>query len=65
LRPRRNSRFEGIDDLMPQDERVSYVMLFCALMLVRNTRATVQQSMEIVPLNGGAKRLAGEITSQD
>lgn len=49
---------------MRQEDRVSYVMLFCALMLVRNARATVDQSMSIVPLNGGAKRLAGEMASQ-
>ena len=49
---------------MQHDDRVSYVMLFCALLLVRNAQATVKQSLEVVPLNGGAKRLAGEIVHQ-
>ena len=49
---------------MRQDDRLSYVMLFCALLMVRNARATVEQSLEIVPLNGAAKRLAGEFVSQ-
>lgn len=48
---------------MRPDDRVSYVMLFCALLMVRNAQATVEQSLEIVPLNGGAKRLAGQITN--
>jgi len=39
-------------------------MLFCALLLVRNSQATVEQSMNLVPLIGGAKRLAGEIAGQ-
>jgi len=49
---------------MRHEDRVSYVMLFCALLMVKNARATVEQSVDIVPLNGGAKRLAGEILNQ-
>jgi len=49
---------------MRHDDRLSYVMLFCALMMVRNSQATVAQSLEVVPLNGSAKRLAGEIANQ-
>jgi hypothetical protein len=36
-------------------------MLFCALMLVRNSRASLEQSVALVPLSGGAKHLVGEI----
>jgi hypothetical protein len=36
-------------------------MLFCALMMVRNSQATVEQSLRVAPLNGAAKRLAGVI----
>ena len=50
--------------LMRHDDRLSYVMLFCALLMVRNSQATVAQSLEVVPLNGPAKRLAGEIANQ-
>jgi hypothetical protein len=49
---------------MRHDDRLSYVMLFCALMMVRNAHATVEQSLEAVPLKGAAKRLAGEMGSQ-
>ena len=46
---------------MRQEERVSYVMLFCALMMMKRSQATLEQSMAIVPLSGGAKHLAGEM----
>jgi len=46
---------------MRPEDRVSYVMLFCALMLVRNSRASLEQSVALVPLSGGAKHLVGEI----
>ena len=49
---------------MKSEDRVSYVMLFCALMLVRNSKATLEESMKIVPLVGSAKVLAGELLSQ-
>ena len=42
-----------------QQEQVSYIMLFCALMLVKNSRATMEQSVTVVPLAGRAKSLAG------
>jgi len=45
---------------MRAEDRVSYVMLFCALMLVRNSRASLEQSIALVPLSGGAKHLVGE-----
>ena len=46
---------------MRPEDRVSYVMLFCALMLVRNSRASLEQSVALVPLSGGVKHLVGEI----
>ncbi len=45
-----------------KEERVSYMMLFCALLLVKNSKATLEQSLNIVPLAGRAKFLAGELT---
>ncbi len=48
---------------MKQEERKSYVMLFCALLLVKNSKATLEQSMHLVPLTGSAKLLAGELAS--
>ncbi len=47
-----------------KEERVSYMMLFCALLLVKNSRATLEQSLQVVPLAGRAKSLAGELANQ-
>ncbi len=49
---------------MGSDEQFSYIMLFCALMLVKNSKATMEQSLSIVPLGGQAKSLAGELFSK-
>ena len=49
---------------MNREDRVSYLMLFCALLLVRNSKATLQESMQIVPLEGSAKALAGELATR-
>ena len=40
------------------------MMLFCALLLVKNSKATLEQSLNIVPLAGRAKFLAGELTNR-
>lgn len=50
---------------MGSDEQVSYIMLFCALMLVKNSKATMEQSLSIVPLAGQAKSLTGELFSKN
>ena len=50
---------------MGTDEQVSYIMLFCALMLVKNSKATLEQSLAIVPLAGQAKSLTGELFHND
>lgn len=49
---------------MKKDERVSYVMLFCALLLVKNAKATLEDSVKIVPLKGSAKHLAGKLSGR-
>lgn len=49
---------------MQTENRVSYVMLFCALLLVKDGKATMEQSMTVVPLFGGAKNLAGALAKQ-
>ena len=46
---------------MKKNERESYMMLFCALLLVKNAKATLEESVKIVPLTGSAKSLAGEL----
>ena len=49
---------------MKKEERESYMMLFCALLLVRNSKATLEESMRLVPLVGSAKNLAGELAAR-
>jgi hypothetical protein len=43
------------------EERQAYMMLFCALLLVRNSKATLEESLKMVPLAGSAKYLAGKL----
>ena len=43
---------------MKEEEKVSYLMLFCALLLVKTTGVTLEESLAAVPLVGKAKHLA-------
>ncbi len=43
------------------NQKTSYIMLFCALLLVRNSKATLEQSVRVAPLAGNAKCLAEEL----
>ena len=42
-------------------EKTSYMTLFCALMMVKQSKATLEQAIGVVPLTGNAKFLAGEL----
>lgn len=44
-----------------KQERVSYEMLFCALILVKNGKASLKEAMKILPVAGRAKQLAGRL----
>ena len=44
-------------------DKLSYLMLFCTLILVKNARATMEESLAMAPLDGKAKYLAGELVS--
>lgn len=46
-----------------KEEGLCYVMVFCALILVKNSKATVDQAMRLVPLAGNARFLAHELVS--
>ena len=46
-----------------KEESISFVMLFCALILVKKDKASLEDSVTIVPLFGGAKLLAGQLAS--
>ena len=58
-------RHTGAEVIMGSDEQFSYIMLFCALLLVKNSKATMEQSLSIVPFAGPAKSLFGELFSKD
>ena len=45
-----------------QQDRYSYLMMFCALMMVRNSRASVAQSLDLVPLSPRVSDLVDELT---
>ena len=42
-------------------ETISYLMLFCTLLLTQKGRATFEQAMTLAPLAGGAGLLAEEL----
>ena len=42
-------------------EKVSYLMMFCALLLVRNAKASLEESLAVVPLGGNVKYLASHL----
>jgi hypothetical protein len=44
-----------------QDDRYSYLMMFCALMMVRNARASMQSALDLVPLSPRVSDLAGKL----
>jgi len=48
---------------MERNERTSFLILFCALILVKNDAATLDESMSMVPLFGRASLLTGELSS--
>ena len=48
---------------MKREERVSHIMLFCTLLLVKKEKVTLEESVAIVPLVGRAKHLAGELVN--
>ena len=45
-------------------ETVSYMMLFCAILLAKNKRIALGDSVKLVPLSGGAKALARELATK-
>ena len=45
-------------------ETVSYMMLFCAILLAKNKRIALGDSVNLVPLSGGAKTLARELAAK-
>ena len=50
-------------DIMER-ESISYLMLFCALVVKARNRATLEEAMTLAPVTGGAGLLAGELLRQ-
>jgi len=44
-----------------KEEKTSHMTLFCALMMVKNAKATLEQAIRVVPLTGNAKVLAEQL----
>jgi len=45
-------------------DKVSFLMLFCSLILVRNAKASLEESLAVVPLSGNVKYLASQLGHQ-
>ena len=45
-----------------REDRYSYLLMFCALLMVRNSRASLAESLELIPLSPRVSDLAGELT---
>ena len=46
---------------MGNSEKISYVMLFCALMLVKNSRMKLTEMVVLFPFHGKARHLAQQL----
>ena len=47
---------------MRTDERMSYMMLFCALLVSKKSEISIGQSLMAVPLKGRAQELALQLS---
>ena len=45
-------------------ETFSYLMMFCALLLIKKDRVTFEEAVQLAPLAGRARLLAGELLQQ-
>ena len=46
-----------------KEDRIAFLLLFCGMILVKRQRATMEETMSMLPLYGGARMLAGEMTA--
>ncbi len=44
-----------------REEKTSYLMLFCALLMAKKSKAALEEAIGVVPLVGNAKYLADEL----
>ncbi|MBI4463521.1 MAG: hypothetical protein HY647_02345 [Acidobacteria bacterium] len=47
---------------MKREDQVSYVMMFCALLLVKNAKATLEPALAMAPLSTRVRLLATGLT---
>ena len=47
-----------------ESEPISYLMLFCALLVAKRNRTVLDEVMMLAPLSGNARLLAGELQKQ-
>ncbi len=45
------------------EEKTSYMTLFCTLMTATHSKATLEELMRVVPMGSKAQRVAGELAS--
>ena len=46
-----------------RDDRLAFLLLFCGMILVKRDKATLAETMSMLPLYGGARLLAGEMAA--
>ena len=46
-----------------KEDRIAFLLMFCGMILVKRHKATMEETMSILPLYGGARVLAGEMAA--
>ena len=50
---------------MRRDDRFSYLMLFCALLVSKKSEISFSRSVQVVPLTGRAQELAFQLSGSE
>ena len=48
-----------------RENRLAFLILFCGMILVKKDKATVSETMSMLPLDGGALLLAGQMATSE
>jgi hypothetical protein len=46
-----------------REDRLAFLLMFCGMILVKREKATLAETMSVLPLYGGARLLAGEMAA--
>ena len=49
--------------MLQGQETLSYLMLFCAMLLAKNQAVSFGTALQLVPVSGGARQLANALAS--